>query len=54
MLIATSSLKVLRRPLESALDPAVAMVNESARRAAALEGHNQGVNAQACLEVIGH
>ena len=30
------------------------MVNESARRAAALEGHDQGVNAQACPEVIGH
>jgi hypothetical protein len=30
------------------------MVNESARRLAALESHDQGVNAQACLEVIRH
>src|SRR3954464_6084325 len=46
--IATFSLKVLRRPLEPGEDPAIAMVNEPARRAAALEGHDQGVDAQAC------
>src|SRR3954466_12245746 len=36
------------------LDPAVSMRNEPAWRAAALEGHDQGVDTQACLEVIGH
>ena len=36
------------------LDPAVAMMNEPPRRLAALEGHDQGVDTQACLEVIRH
>src|SRR5215207_8116537 len=35
-LIATASVKVLRRPLESAQHAAVAVMNEPARRAAAL------------------
>jgi hypothetical protein len=30
------------------------MVNEPPAGLAALEGHHQGINAQACLEVIGH
>src|SRR3954469_23195158 len=33
---------------------AVAMMNEPPRRLAALEGHDQGVDTQACLEVIRH
>src|SRR3954464_10162871 len=36
------------------VDPAVAMMNEPPRRPAALEGHDQGVDTQACLEVIRH
>jgi hypothetical protein len=36
------------------LDPAVAMMNEPPRRLAALEGHDQGVDTQAGLEVIRH
>src|SRR4051812_21626642 len=54
MAIATSSLKVLRRPLEPKLHPTVAMMNEPAWRAAALESHDQGVDTQASLEVLRH
>src|SRR3954452_770530 len=36
------------------LDPAVAMVNEPAGRTAALEGHDQGVDAESRLEVLRH
>src|SRR3954471_4170494 len=54
MAIATSSLKVLRRPLESTLHAAVAMMNEPPWGSAALEGHDQGVDAEARLEVIRH
>src|SRR5215203_3609738 len=53
-LIATPSVKVLRRPLESALHPPVAMMNEPPWGSAALESHDQGVDTQACLEVIRH
>src|SRR5215210_140711 len=52
--IATSSLKVLRRPLEPKLHAAVAVMNEPAWRTVALESHDQGVDTQACLEVIRH
>src|SRR5829696_4559044 len=52
--IATSSLKVLRRPLEPELHAAVAVMNEPAGRSAALESHDQGVDTQTCLEVIRH
>src|SRR5215207_2453700 len=44
----------LRQPFESALHATVAVMNEPAWRLAALEGHDQGVNAQARLEVIRH
>src|SRR3712207_4718935 len=54
MAIATSSLKVLRQPLEPELDPAVAMMNEPPRWVAALEGHDQGVDAESRLEMLRH
>src|SRR5215213_8533376 len=52
--IATSSLKVLRRPLECELHPTVAVMNEPAWRTVALESHDQSINAQPRLEVIRH
>src|SRR3954470_143600 len=36
------------------LHAAVAMMNEPPRRLAALEGHDQGVDTQACLEMLRH
>src|SRR3954451_13771817 len=45
---------LLRQPLEPKLHPTVAMMNEPAWRAAALESHDQGVDTQASLEVIRH
>jgi hypothetical protein len=45
---------MLRQPPESALHAAIAMMNQPPAGMAALEGHDQGINAQACLEVIGH
>src|SRR5215213_334209 len=45
---------LLRRPLESAQYAAVAMVNEPPWGSAALEGHDQSVDAEPCLEMLGH
>jgi hypothetical protein len=54
LFIATSSIQALRRPLESALPAAVAVVDQPARRLAALQGHDQGVDAQPGPQVVGH
>src|SRR5215210_329660 len=54
MAITTSSLKVLRRPLEPKLHAAVAMMNEPPWGSAALESHDQGVDAEARLEMLRH
>src|SRR3954470_7311900 len=54
MAIATSSLKVLRRPLELKLRSAIRMMDEPAWRSAALEGHDQGVDAESRLEMLRH
>src|SRR5215204_6353278 len=54
LFIATSSTQVLRRPLESARHPAVTVVDRAPRRPAALQGHDQGVDAQPRPEVVGH
>src|SRR4051794_13780156 len=45
---------VLRRPIESALDPSVTVMDQAGFRPAALQGHHQGVHAQPGPEVVGH
>src|SRR3954449_4623133 len=45
---------VLRRPIESGLDPAVAVVDQAGPRPAALQGHHQRVDAKVGPEVVGH
>src|SRR5215211_223116 len=44
----------LRRPLESTLHPAIAMVDQTSAWPAALEGHDESIDAQSCLQVVGH
>jgi hypothetical protein len=45
---------VLRRPLESALHAAIAVVDQAIAWLPALQGHDQGVNTQLGLQMIGH
>src|SRR3954451_22906296 len=46
--------QVLRRPLEPALDPSVTVMDQAGFRPAALQGHDQRVDAQPGPEVVGH
>ena len=46
--------RLLRRPLESALDAAVGMVDEAWGRRAMLDRHHQGVLAQRTPQMVGH
>src|SRR3954471_13453234 len=52
--IANPSTEVLRRPLESALDPSVTVMDQAGFRPAALQGHDQRVHAQPGPQVIRH
>src|SRR3954466_4915416 len=52
--IANPSVEVLRRPLESALDPSVTVMDQAGFRPAALQGHDQRVHAQPGPQVIRH
>src|SRR5947208_16142936 len=45
---------VLRRPIESGLDPSVAVMDQAGPRPPALQGHDQRVDAQPGPEVVGH
>src|SRR3954467_13384526 len=54
LFIATSSTQVLRRPLESALHPAVAVQDEARFRPTALQGHDQRIDAELGAQVVRH
>src|SRR4051812_20306218 len=45
---------VLRRPLESALHPAVGVLDQPAGRLPALDRHHEGVAGELAAEVVGH
>src|SRR3954449_7259565 len=45
---------VLRRPIESGLDPSVTVMDQAGFRPAPLQGHDQRVHAQPGPEVVGH
>src|SRR4051794_18792154 len=51
---ATSSVEALRRPLESALDAAVRVVDQPRRRLPAPDRHQQRVAGELLAEVVGH
>src|SRR4051812_27734426 len=52
--IANPSVEVLRRPLESALDPAIGVLDQPAGRLPALDRHHEGVAGELAAEVVGH
>jgi hypothetical protein len=49
-----SLLRVLRRPVESALAALIAVMNQALDRPAAPDGHVQGVHHQFGAQMVGH